>query len=79
MKTTHWGACSDTSPSIASHDLKSLANCLQHCEIKVLINLADVVFRRHGAMVMLMHYGPTLAFHITELSSINGVHTLNKF
>jgi hypothetical protein len=57
----------------------SLSNGLQHGKIQILVNLANVVFRRHGAMVMLMHYGPTLAFHITELSSINGVHTLNKF
>jgi hypothetical protein len=56
----------------------SLSNGLQHGKIQILVNLANVVFRRHGAMVMFMHHGPSLALHITQFGSIHGMDTLHQ-
>ena len=57
---------------------QSHANCFQQSEIKILIDLTDVVFSRHGAMVMFMNHCPAFALNIIELSSVHGMNTLYK-
>jgi hypothetical protein len=68
----------ETTPLSPYRAFKSTTNYFQHRKIKIFVDLPNIVFSRHSAMVMFVHHCPTLALRITELSSVQGMDTLHE-
>ena len=58
--------------------LLAVTNCRQHGEIKIFVNLTDVVFGGHRAMEMFMHHGPAHPLKILGSSAIKLLNSHNE-